>query len=237
MTASGLRSSCEASWKKWRWPSKASSRRPSIPSKVSASSFISSSGPSRAMRRDRSVAWMSRATPVMRSTGRSTRPAANQPMPTPASALKATARSDQVRSSSRMRSFTSSSSARISAADGPLGDLDHALGRAHQPGEVEGLGHRLVGQRDRQPEVHARRSRPRPGRRRARRRARSAGPGSMPAHEGRRRARPTAAVGAGAVSVSVTARPAGGSPGRSRSRSGWGRRAEQPRACAAASRR
>ena len=45
ITASGLRSSCDASWMKRRWLSNASSMRASIPSKVSARSFSSSGGP------------------------------------------------------------------------------------------------------------------------------------------------------------------------------------------------
>ena len=50
-------------------------------SKVSASCFSSSSGPGSSIRRDRSVAWMSRATEVIRPMGRSTRPATTQPTP------------------------------------------------------------------------------------------------------------------------------------------------------------
>ena len=79
ITASGLRSSWDASWMNCFWLSKASSMRSSMASKVSARSRSSSCGPPRSMRRDRSVAWISLATSVMRPMGRSTRPAANQP--------------------------------------------------------------------------------------------------------------------------------------------------------------
>jgi len=48
-------------------------------SKVSASSRSSSAGPLSAMRRERSVAWISRATDVMRPIGASTRPATTHP--------------------------------------------------------------------------------------------------------------------------------------------------------------
>ena len=51
----------DASWMNWRWLSKASSSRPSMSSKVSASSLQLVVGPPRSMRRERSVAWISRA--------------------------------------------------------------------------------------------------------------------------------------------------------------------------------
>ena len=69
MTASGLRSSCDVSWMNSRCRSTPASTRSSIASNVSASSRSSSSGPPRSIRRDRSVAWISLATPVIRPIG------------------------------------------------------------------------------------------------------------------------------------------------------------------------
>ncbi|SMD26858.1 hypothetical protein SAMN05661093_10445 [Kibdelosporangium aridum] len=77
-TASGVRSSCEAFATKCVWLSKADASRSSIPSKVLASSFSSSSGPSRWMRRFRLSAPSLRAVAVIVCTGRSTRPAMYQ---------------------------------------------------------------------------------------------------------------------------------------------------------------
>ena len=78
-TANGLRSSCDASCTNRRWPSKASSSRSSISSKVSARSRSSSDEPPNSIRRDRSVAVISRATAEIRPMGRRTRPATYQP--------------------------------------------------------------------------------------------------------------------------------------------------------------
>ena len=76
---SGVRSSWEALATKCRWASKAASRRAKRSSRVSPSCLNSSSAPSRASRSCRLVAEIRRAVAVMVRTGRSTRPATNQP--------------------------------------------------------------------------------------------------------------------------------------------------------------
>ena len=85
--ASGVRSSCEALATNWRWASNDMSRRANRPSIVSASSRRSSSGPSSASRSCRFVAEILRAAAVIRRSGRSARPAANQPSATDTTAM------------------------------------------------------------------------------------------------------------------------------------------------------
>ena len=77
--ARGVRSSCDALATKRRWLSKAFSSRPSIESKVSASSRSSSRGPSSAMRASSVRSEIDRAVAVMREIGRRARPATTQP--------------------------------------------------------------------------------------------------------------------------------------------------------------
>ena len=82
ITATGLRSSWETSSTRARSARKAVSRRSSMLLIVSASVRSSSGGPVVAIRRDRSVAVISRVVVVIISTGRSARPATHQPMAT-----------------------------------------------------------------------------------------------------------------------------------------------------------
>ncbi len=79
MTASGVRSSCEALAMNRCCPSNAACSRPSISSNVSASSRSSSRGPVAATRADRSCQDAARAAKVIRCTGRSARPAKIHP--------------------------------------------------------------------------------------------------------------------------------------------------------------
>jgi hypothetical protein len=96
--ARGVRSSWEALATKRRWVSKAVSSRASIWSKVSASSFSSSSGPCRLIRSCRVLPSSRLAVAVIACSGRSTRPATSQPSPTEASAISPRAMPDWVRS-------------------------------------------------------------------------------------------------------------------------------------------
>ena len=79
-TATGLRSSCETSSTRSRCAVNAASMRSSIPLIVPVRVRSSSSGPVSGMRRDRSVAEISRALAVIAPTGRRARPATHQPM-------------------------------------------------------------------------------------------------------------------------------------------------------------
>src|SRR5581483_766076 len=99
MIDSGVRSSWEALATKRFWLSNAASRRPSMASKVSASSFSSSSGPSRPMRSWRFSSDRRRAVAVMRCRGWSTRPAMAQPKPTDSTAMTASPCNDFTTSS------------------------------------------------------------------------------------------------------------------------------------------
>ncbi len=81
ITVSGVRSSCEALATKRRWVANAASRRSSMPSKVSASSFSSSLAPVSASRSPRCCSEARRAVSVITRTGRSTRPDMTQPRP------------------------------------------------------------------------------------------------------------------------------------------------------------
>ena len=89
--ASGVRSSCDALVTNWRCASNDASRRPKRSSIMSASSRRSSSGPSRASRSCRLVAEIRRAAAVIRRSGRSARPATNQPSATDTNAMIARA--------------------------------------------------------------------------------------------------------------------------------------------------
>ena len=155
ITASGLRNSCDASWMNSRCDSKASSIRPSMPSKVSASCLSSSSGPLRFIRRLKSVAWMSRATSVIRPIGLSTRPATDQP--TPMLAMKSMSNEPKANSRKRVQRPL----IRFLLDDEILIDL--FLRRADDEGAVRKLEtlphtacHGLVRQAVRQPDVNDR---------------------------------------------------------------------------------
>ena len=89
--ASGVRSSCEALATNCRCASNAASSRARSASKVSASSFSSSSGPVRASRSCRLLAEVCCAAAVMVRSGRSTRPATTQPRPIESTAMTASA--------------------------------------------------------------------------------------------------------------------------------------------------
>src|ERR1700733_11266743 len=75
----GVRSSCDALATNRRWASNDASSRASSSSSVSPSALNSSCGPSSASRSCRFPAEIVRAVAVIERTGRSTRPAANQP--------------------------------------------------------------------------------------------------------------------------------------------------------------
>ena len=120
ITASGLRSSCDASWMKRRWPSKASSSRPSMASKVSASSLQLVGRPARARCGARGRWPGSRGPPpVMRPIGRE-HPAGHRPSRPPrlAGTAAPSAVNEYVRSSSSARSLASCSTARGRCLDG-----------------------------------------------------------------------------------------------------------------------
>jgi hypothetical protein len=87
--ASGVRSSCDASATNRRWLSNEASSRPIISSKVSASSFSSSRGPSSAIRSCSRSPVIRRVVAVSVRRGRSMRPAMNQEAPSPATAVTA----------------------------------------------------------------------------------------------------------------------------------------------------
>ena len=93
MIASGVRSSCEAWATKWRWLANAPSRRPSMPSKVSASSRSSSAGPCRSIRSPRFSPDTRRAVAVISRSGRSARPASSQPVTTATTVIATSATS------------------------------------------------------------------------------------------------------------------------------------------------
>jgi len=94
LIASGVRSSCEALPTNRRCPWNAWSSRSSIASNVSASSFTSSGGPSRAIRSCRLRSATRRAVAVIVWIGRSARPAIAQPRPPPATPITPSASSD-----------------------------------------------------------------------------------------------------------------------------------------------
>ena len=87
IVVSGVRSSWEALATKRRWASKEPSRRPRRSSMVSARSFTSSPGPLMARRSCRLSAVIRRVAAVITRSGRSTRPATNQPSPTETTAM------------------------------------------------------------------------------------------------------------------------------------------------------
>ena len=88
---SGVRSSCEALAANRRCASKEASSRANRPSRVSASSLSSSSGPCRASRSCRLLAEIRRAAAVIVRNGRSTCPAMTQPIAAAATAMTARA--------------------------------------------------------------------------------------------------------------------------------------------------
>ena len=90
----GVRSSWDALATKRRWLANAASRRSSISSKVSASSFSSPGGPRNATRSSRFVCEARRAASVTAWRGRRARPATSQPSTAETTAMPASAASD-----------------------------------------------------------------------------------------------------------------------------------------------
>ena len=105
MIASGVRSSCDALATNSRCASNAVCRRSSIASNWSARSLSSSGGPARSMRSSSRSSVMRRAVSAISCTGRSIRPATNQPSPTDATAITPSAMLDRQRISRSVSSL------------------------------------------------------------------------------------------------------------------------------------